>query len=60
MRMNMNKLSTEELSERLQLRSCTEVENSAGRQEMTAEEEGKGREKRGTGKPGEPGKREPE
>ena len=43
MRMNMNKLSTEELSERLQLRSCTEVENSAGRQEMTAEEEGEWR-----------------
>lgn len=39
MRMNMNKLSAEELSERLRLRSCTEADGGAGRQEMPAEEE---------------------
>lgn len=39
MSMNMNKLSTEELSERLRLRSCTEAEDGTDRQEMPAAEE---------------------
>lgn len=39
MSMNMNKLSAEELSERLRLRSCTEADDGADRQEMPAEEE---------------------
>lgn len=39
MSMNMNKLSTEELSECLRLRSCIEADGGADRQEMPAEEE---------------------
>lgn len=39
MSMNMNKLSTEELSECLRLHRCIEADGGADRQEMSAEEE---------------------